>query len=206
MGSSQGSEVEDTAQTLDEEATLLEEEEEGRGPQVARLASNASSGQSTASGISILQAVREGSVAVMDPVFDEDGVDFEEKDDKGRTPLILAASMDKTEVMNKLLINPSLEIDTTDNCQRTALHYCSRNKMNKAAKMLLDRGANANIQDGLQCPPIYYAVQNNDYDLVKLLLDHDATADVKLPSLRVSPTIQELLNGSGSNTRRRYGG
>ena len=182
VNTSQYTEHEDQIGPLDDEDSL-------RRPQRSH-----SLQQGSDNGKPLLQAIKNGPTNVLESLLRSD-TNLEETDEKGRTPLILAANLGKADMVNRLLISQSISINATDKLGRTALHYCAQMKMNKTIEMLLDRGADVNIQDRLRCPPMYYAIDDNSYDTVKMLLDHHATTGFKLPTKQPIPkSIKSLID------------
>ena len=186
-------EHEDAIESSDEGETLLDNEDS--------LRRSHSPQTSSENGKLLLRAVKDGAIDVLESLLSKSDANLEETDEKGRTPLILAADLGKAHIINRLLISQLVETNATDKLGRTALHYCAQMKMNKTIEMLLDHGADVNIQDRGTHPPMYYAIGDDDYDTVKMLLDHNASTDFKLPTKLIPKSITSLIdkyNATGS--------
>lgn len=150
----------------------------------------------------ILRAVSHGSPDELQSLFQRNYTNLEEIDEKGRTPLILAADLGKSDIVKRLLLEQSINVNATDRLGRTALHYCAQKKnTNNVVQLLLDRGADVNIQDRGFHPPMYYAISDGNYDTVKLLVDYRADIHFKLPKHPIPKRISSLLdsfNATGS--------
>ncbi|KAL8928048.1 MAG: hypothetical protein Q9172_001103 [Xanthocarpia lactea] len=138
---------------------------------------------------------------------------LEVTDAKERTPLLLAAHLDKTSMVKMLLsdvassssseihTNPidtgatrhrEVDFNATDRLGRSVLHYCAEFGMYDEANILLDRGVDVNARDNSGYPPAYYAIKYRNYYITKLLLDKGATTDFEQPT-PPSHEIKELL-------------
>ena len=187
MNNSQVIEYEDLNESSDEEETFIQDEKLLERPR--------SPGQSSENGKSLLQAVKEGRIDVLENLIGGSDTDIEQTDEQGRTALVLAANLGKADMMNILLTSHSININATDDLGRTALHYCAQMKMNKSMNTLLDRKADANIQDRGDHPPLYYAIGDaNSYDTIKMLLEHNATIDFELPSKVIPKSVHDLFD------------
>ncbi|MCJ1278753.1 hypothetical protein MMC21_006570 [Puttea exsequens] len=147
-------------------------------------------------------ARKDGLTDVLDTLLSDSDTNLEETDDRGRTPLILAADLGKADMVNRFVESQSIEINATDELGRTALHYCTQTKMmNQTTEKLLDHGADVNVQDDGSYPPMYYAIKDDNYDAVKMLLDHHATTDFEFPEKPIPRSINGLIekyNTTGS--------
>ena len=91
-----------------------------------------------------------------------------------------------------------VDVDAKDKCGRTALHYCSREDMQKEAKMLLARTTDIDVQDNGGYSPAYFAIKQHNYFILKDLLDREARIDFVSPELEkeTSHEIRKLLESS----------
>jgi serine/threonine-protein phosphatase 6 regulatory ankyrin repeat subunit A len=69
------------------------------------------------------------------------GANVEARDEKGMTPLLLAAVDGDVEVIQALVEKGGAELEVEDKKRRTALSWAGWNKHNKAVKLLLEKGA-----------------------------------------------------------------
>jgi ankyrin repeat protein len=112
-----------------------------------------------------------------------DGVNLEQRDANGRTPLIRACEAPviferavESEYAALELIEAGADVNAIDETGSRPLHYALRSgELPKTIKKLLDKGANPNITDGTGMPPFYYSFDSwRPQDTVDLL---DAGAD-----------------------------
>lgn len=183
---------EDQVETLDDGETLRDDDS---------LTMSHSPRQSNENGKLLLQAVKNGKLDALDSLLSNSGTNVEETDEKGRTPLILAANLGKAEMVNRLLANQSIKINATDNLGRTPLHYCANEKIMKPTiEVLLRRGADVNVQDRGFHPPMYYAINKDNYDTLKMLLEQPhANVDFELPTKPIPKRINSLINRHTTN-------
>ena len=182
-------EHEDQIGSSDEEETLVDDEYSIERPHTPQ--------QSRENGRLLLQAVKDGNTGILDSLLGRSDINLEETDERGKTPLILAADLGKADIISRLLVSESIQINATDNLGRTALHYCAQTKMNKIIEMLLDRSADVDVQDLGSHPPMYYALKEGDcYETVKLLLGHHATTDFERPAKAIPNSIKCLIDGN----------
>ncbi|KAK6501366.1 hypothetical protein TWF481_009208 [Arthrobotrys musiformis] len=72
----------------------------------------------------IHSAVIGGNLRVLDYILEDDPSEKDSPDDVGETPLILAAKLQKKEILSRL-IEENVEINAQDNNKRTALHFAA---------------------------------------------------------------------------------
>lgn len=170
----------------------------------------------TESGIALLEAIEIGDIEAFESLLNDGDTSFQEKDDKERNPLLLAAYLGKENIVQRLLANNAtsvritsspnvgnsenstehsnhreLDMNATDTLGRTALHYCAEFGMCDAATLLLDHGVDVNSRDSGDYPPAYYASKNRKYFAVELLLKRGASTDFERPT--TSAEINNLL-------------
>ncbi|KAJ3542909.1 hypothetical protein NM208_g3853 [Fusarium decemcellulare] len=115
---------------------------------------------------------------------DQFGIDTDEKDSEGRTPLMLAAGIGN-EAIARLLLDKGADLEAEDFCGRTPLmwatvdmadisiwfaHYgkhpqdsCAAEEGRKAvAQLLLERGADSNAMCKCRYTPLSRAIMNNN--------------------------------------------
>jgi ankyrin repeat protein len=106
------------------------------------------------------------------------GMDFDAKDDIGRTPLSYAAQGGKTEIVAWLL-KKGADVNTVSQDGKTPLLWAVSTGNLKTVEALLEKGANPNIAvaDGSKNTPLHYAVMHPSPEIAKLLLNHGAAID-----------------------------
>lgn len=133
-----------------------------------------------------------------------DGVNVDEKDDLGTTPLLYAISSKQIEAVQELLTlgaDPALQ----DRNGSTAFHYAIEHRLPLVLEALLkrcDEGIHVSDKHGNQ--PLWTAVFNarGDYQMVAMLLEHGADPTHRnrvsltpsdIPKRRGEPALLELL-------------
>ena len=87
------------------------------------------------------------------------------------TSLRLAAQLGQTELLNGLLRNYQLDVDSTDEVGCTALHYSAGAGHVSIMKLLLDQGAGYNSKDLRGRTPLHHAVEASDTSCLSILLE-----------------------------------
>ncbi|WP_341808789.1 ankyrin repeat domain-containing protein [Wolbachia endosymbiont (group E) of Neria commutata] len=87
------------------------------------------------------------------------GINANELDKKGRTPLHHAAQNGQVEVI-KALLDRGATIDALDKDNSTPLHEAAEERRTGAVKLLLQKGAKPNIQDRYGKTPLYAAISS----------------------------------------------
>lgn len=107
------------------------------------------------------------------------GVDVDETDEYGFTPLIETAIADKIEIAS-FLLNHEAMVDETDTTGRTALHWAVDNHNLPLCKLLLEHKANPNAYTRGGQPILVYPLLRNQSELKKLLYQYGGDADFAL--------------------------
>ena len=105
------------------------------------------------------------------------GMDVDAVDSVGRTPLMIAAQMGRTEMAGPL-IRHGASISARCSCGMTPLAYAAYSGDARTVALLLERGADPNAVDGRGNTPLIWAVQSGSVDKVRALLA--AGADPRL--------------------------
>jgi serine/threonine-protein phosphatase 6 regulatory ankyrin repeat subunit B len=144
------------------------------------------------------------------------GVDVDQKDELGWTPLVWAVSMSQEDVVEVLLghdaeVKMKTEDGTVPLCKAAT-------KSKRIIELLISHGADVNVMDGLGSTPLYWAAMYNNLDGVKLFLKNGAEIDVRsktsgfTPLHRASqwghPEIVQILISGGAdvNIKTKTGG
>ena len=97
---------------------------------------------------------------------------------KGGDPaLVRAIRMDSMSVVEALLANPGLDVDTASESGETALMLAAFKGNMELVQKLLDKGASINRVGGWT--PLHYAATEGHDEIVKLLLDKGARVNVQ---------------------------
>ncbi|KAL8745467.1 MAG: hypothetical protein Q9190_002404 [Brigantiaea leucoxantha] len=175
--------------------------------------------ESNANGVLLLEAIQTGDNDNFESLFLDGDTSFQEKDDKDRTPLLLAAHLDMKDIVKRFLADDSLfspssnaapaedtktsnhreiDVNLTDSVGRSALHYCAEFGMCDEATILLNHGGNVNARDNLDYPPAYYAARHRKYYVLKLLLEKGADTEFEL-QIPTASEIDGLLEKASSS-------
>lgn len=104
------------------------------------------------------------------------GVDVNEIDDYGFTPLIEAAIVNSAEI-TKLLLQSGAEIDAPDTTGRTALHWAVDNHNLALCQLLLESKADPNAYTTGAQPILVYPLLRHQQELKQLLYRYGANLD-----------------------------
>ena len=108
------------------------------------------------------------------------GVDLNERNDAGATPLHRAAQNTENSDVIKALLNAGADMEARDNNKRTPLHYAVLNKNPSVLEYLLKAGADPKARGKDDQTLLHYAVENNEnLAVVKVLLNSGADPKVR---------------------------
>ena len=155
-------------------------------------------------GLLLLDAIEKGDQDMFRSLLSNGETSLVEKDAKERTPVLLAASLDKASMVKMLLDHGTeggdqreIDFTATDNVGRTLLHYCAEFGLDEKAGILLDNGVSIDARDHVDHPPAYYAVKKRQYEVLKLLLERGASTDFDRATPEgTSYEIEKLLRAS----------
>ncbi len=123
----------------------------------------------------LLQNAFDGNLAKVKILISKGGT-LDLRDQRKRTPLILAASNGHTSVV-EFLLSQGADINAMDDDQQTALTYAARRSFNKTAAFLLNNGVEVNVQSKKKgFTALMIASGWGNVELVQLLLEHGADA------------------------------
>ena len=160
-------------------------------------------------GLLLLKAIDDGDEDTFESLLSNGETSLVEKDAQERTAVLLAASLKKISMMERLLASGTergnrqeIDLTATDNVGRTLLHYCAEFGLEDQARILLDNDVSIDAWDYVDHPPAYYAVKERQYKVLKLLLEKGASTafDWELPD-GTSLEIKELLKKASENER-----
>ena len=110
---------------------------------------------------------------------DRNRADPDLQNDKGETPLLLAAKLNRAAHIRALLNNKADASIPNNEGLRPLMIAVSETDNADIARMLLDSGADANAADGAGNLPLHQAVRRARLDIAKLLIQHNADAYAK---------------------------
>lgn len=151
---------------------------------------------------SLLNSANKGNTNSVKALLSTPGVDVNEADRNGNTPLLLACCNGHVGVVRLLLAHPKIQINKEDKVGVTPLYCASARGRTEIVKLLLARPTiyvnKADNEDGET--PLYRAVDNGHTEVVRLLLAHPlikvnkAAKDGSTPlSISRNLTIKNLL-------------
>ena len=108
----------------------------------------------------------------------EHGADVNAQNNRGSTPLHLAASK-MSEKTVQLLIKNGANINLKTDQKQTALHKASRHGRLDIVRLLLDHKADTDLQDDQGSTPLHLAIYHMSLQAVQLFLDHGANVTLR---------------------------
>ena len=100
-------------------------------------------------------------------------------DDEGSSLLHKAAWGNLPELAEILLDECGMDIDTGDQCGRTALHVAAYQGNTRVMKYLLERSANVNAVDRYGQTPVFSGAYDGNRKVVKMLCEYGADLTIK---------------------------
>lgn len=94
-----------------------------------------------------------------------------------QTPLHIAIEQKHVETINRLLVEPAIDLTIRDEHEHTALGLCLAGGLYSVAPRLVERGADVEARNGKQQTLLHQAIMRRDAEAVRFLLDHGCTAD-----------------------------
>lgn len=121
----------------------------------------------------IHQACAKGDLAAVKEILDAHPGQVTAVDERGSTPLHIAARQGRTGII-PLLLEKGASLEARTPSGFTPLFMALAEKQSETIRLLLDRGADANAQTKYQTTPLFTAVESGDAGTVRLLLDRGA--------------------------------
>jgi ankyrin repeat protein len=127
---------------------------------------------------SFFDAIRNGNLKTLKTLGEKDPGLFQAKDQRGSTPLILAAYYNQGEIVEYLL-EKGVQVDDKDGAGNTALMGCCFKGYVPVAEKLIAAGADVNTVNSLGSTCLIYAVTFNQPEIAKLLLENGAETHIR---------------------------
>jgi TonB family protein len=127
----------------------------------------------------IHDAAKEGDLAKVKALLENNRKMVSSKDNNGSTPLHLAAWNGHKDIVELLLANKA-DVNAKDTMGFTPLHRAAITGHKDVVELLLDKGANVNAKDNGGWTPLHRAAMNGHKDVVELLLANKADVSAKI--------------------------
>ena len=124
--------------------------------------------------LSLYEASQEGNVEAVQRLLAEDGVNVNQAQKEGATPLYIASQQGHTKVVELILAHDGVEVNQATKEGATPLYVASEKGHTKVVELLLAHDGvevNQAMEDGVT--PLYIASHNGHTEVVELLLAHD---------------------------------
>jgi ankyrin repeat protein len=126
------------------------------------------------------------------------GIDIEDRDNDGRTPLMVTVSWAHPPCV-EMLLKTGAQVDARNANNLTSLHVASEwtNKIVDrlvCASLLLDNGADVNALDGRNRTPLHIAAMQCNKDLIDLLLRRGAEVGIGCVKTSIKMCTVNLIN------------
>ncbi|KAF8569113.1 hypothetical protein P879_00923 [Paragonimus westermani] len=99
------------------------------------------------------------------------GLDKDAKDNSCWTPLMIAVSAGRVDVVDFLIDEAKADVNVVNSTGQCPMHYAASKNQLKIAEHLFAAGANVNVRDWAGTTPLHRAISLGYLDIAKLLLD-----------------------------------
>lgn len=122
--------------------------------------------------------IRQGRIDVVRAMLDKNPDLIKLKDQRGSTPLILAAYYDQAGIVD-LLLQRGAEVDEKDASGNTALMGVCFKGFDEVARKLIDAGADVDARNAMGANCLIFAITFNRQSMAKLLISSGADLKAK---------------------------
>lgn len=144
-------------------------------------------------GQDIHAAARNGDLAAVKSALEKDPDQISALNSNGSTPLIVAASVGHSQVLDYLL-NKGADIQAVNKMGMGALHYAVNGEFLDVVKLLIEKGADVNVQS-MMGSPLHRAVFVGNMEIIGLLLAAGADIDAVMATNGWTPLHIAALSG-----------
>lgn len=123
------------------------------------------------------------------------GEDLEARDNRGRTPLIIAAEQGDAARVDDLLAR-GVQLEALDDCGWSAMMRAAASGHTVIVQTLLERGAAIDRRDKVGYTAVLAAVINNRPAVLVLLIEHGANLDVQEKDIGNSALMWAVRDGN----------
>lgn len=127
---------------------------------------------------SFFNAIRQGDLKGVAKALKEQPNLVHIKDQRGSTPLILAAYYNQGAIVTSLLTHGA-QVDEKDGVGNTALMGVCFKGYEQIAEQLMKAGANVNTTNNMGASCLIFAITFNQPEIARLLIAHGADVDIK---------------------------
>lgn len=113
-----------------------------------------------------------GCLPILQLSINHDKTAANRPDELGWTPLMIASSAGRVEVVRYLLSLPQVDVNHRNVNRQTALHYATSKNHREIAHLLLEAGADVNASDKYGATPLHRAASQGHDKIVHMLLAH----------------------------------
>ena len=107
-------------------------------------------------------------------IMADNGIDLNQQESWGQTPLMIATQQSRIHCM-KLLLELSVNTELRDHLHgNTVLHIAAAVKDEETLLVLLDGGCNVHVVNNASLTPLGVAIENKFYRAIPLLLEYGA--------------------------------
>jgi len=124
--------------------------------------------------LKFLENCRDGYIEKVKKLIKKKKEYINRKDEKGRTGLEFACSRERRDIVDLLLLNPFIDVNTQNADGETPLHIACTKDSTYIVERLLSRGADINIKNNNGETPLYLACSTGKNDIIEVLIKHKA--------------------------------
>ncbi|KAL8720125.1 MAG: hypothetical protein Q9225_002970 [Loekoesia sp. 1 TL-2023] len=135
--------------------------------------------ESNTNGISLLEAILNGDNDAFDFLLLDGDTSLKEKDDKGRTPLLLAAHLGKGRMVKRLLTVDTIHVPRDSSTDDASSSSTEDDKYAKDTKTTNHREIGLNATDKLGRTTLHYCAEFGMCDEAEILLDHKVDVNAR---------------------------
>jgi ankyrin repeat protein len=143
----------------------------------------------------LFNQIRNGNSKAMEILLKNNPKFLEIQDERGSTPLLLAAYYGHVDMV-EFLLDKGAQVDALDGSGNTALMGVCFKGFTPIAEKLINAGANVNQKNAMGATCLIYAVTFNRKEIAELLLKNGADASVKDAR---GKTAMDLVMEQGNN-------
>jgi len=142
------------------------------------------------SNVDVFDASRRGDVTALQTAHEADPASVNTRDEKGFTPLILAAYNDQPAVV-EFLLQKGADVNAQDRAGNTALMGVCFKGYKEIAKKLIDGGADVNLRNANGAPALTFAATFGQLQIAEWLLRNGAQSN--LPDSRGKTSLDHAI-------------